>query len=233
MNAALRIALLLAMVVQVAARLHDSPRSAAAFEVPLAPPAGQLRVLSLGDPVLLAQFAALYLQGIDNQDGVGLPLTALDYPRVEGWLDAILSLDPHSSYALMLATHVYAQVPDRAKQRRMLDFAYRAYRADPGRRWRWLAHASLLARHRLDDLDLALAYAQALHTASVDAGVPVWALQLKALLAEERGEYESARIYVGGLLASGRVTDPQEAKFLTSEIARLAAIDGRSTISAK
>lgn len=232
MTGVTRLVLLLALAAQVGLRADDVARSTATFFIPISPSPGQLQALSLGDPISLAQVVALFLQSTDRQDGSSAPLVRLDYERVEGWLDALLKLDPASGYALMLATHVYAQATDPAKQRRMLDFAYRAYRFDPNRRWRWLAHASLMARHRLNDLELALDYASTLST-GVDAGVPVWALQLRALLAEERGEYESARIYVGGLLASGRVTDPQEARFLASELDRLAAIDGESAVSAK
>lgn len=233
MTEVMRIVLLIALAVQVGWRVDDPARAVRTFEVPQAPSLTTLRTLSLGDPVPLSQVVALFLQGTDREEGSSAPLARLDYERTEAWLTRLLQLDPASGYALMLATHVYAQAADPMKQRRMLDFAYHAYRSDPGRRWRWLAHASLIARHRLNDLDLALQYANALGSIGRDEGVPIWAQQLRALIVEERGEYESARIFVGGLLASGRVTDAQEVRFLSSEIARLAAIDGHSPALAK
>ena len=41
----------------------------------------------------------------------------------------------------------------------MLEFVYREFLLDPNRRWPWLAHATVLAKHRLHDLPLALRYA--------------------------------------------------------------------------
>lgn len=233
MNYAIRIALLLAVAAHVALRLNDVSRAADTLDILPPPSFGHLRAASLGDPIPLAQIAALLFQSTDRGPGPSRPFAYLDYERVENWLSAILQMDPASDYALMLATHVYAQAADSSKQRRKLDFVHRAYQFDPARRWRWLAHASLMARHRLNDLDLARDYANALSAAGVDAGVPIWALQLRALLDEERGEYESARIYVGGLLASGRVADEGEARFLASEVDRLAAFATRSASSAK
>lgn len=233
MTHVVRIVLLIALAIQVGWRFDDGAHAVRGYDVPRAPSFTLLRTLSLGDPVSLSQMIALFLQGVDRREGSSTPLAQLDYARIDAWLARLLQLDPASGYALMLATHVYAQAADPMKQRRMLDFAYQAYRSNPGRRWRWLAHACLIARHRLNDLDLALRYANALASVGRGEDVPIWAQQLSASIAEERGEYENARVLVGGLLASGQVKDPQEARFLSSEIARLAAGGGQSPDLAK
>jgi hypothetical protein len=105
----------------------------------------------------------------------------------------------------------------------MLDFVHRRFLEDPDRRWRWLAHAAIMARHRLRDPELALRYAEdiARHARSA----PGWARQMRIFILEDMGERESATILLGGLLAEGEVTDPQEIRFLTERLEALKAAE--------
>ena len=146
----------------------------------------------------------LWLQAFDNQPGVSLPLHVLDYERVEAWLGAALDLDPGSHYPLLVATRLYGSVADRGRVRRMLEFAYDRFLQAPNHRWRWLAHASILAKHRLGDLPLALRYARAITTHATGPQVPYWARDLTVIVLAEMGEYEAARGLVAALLAGGR-----------------------------
>ncbi len=206
------------------------PRPQASAEELLAPPsAAALRATSFGDPIPLAQLSTLWLQAFDNQPGVSIPFLNLDYGKVEAWLQRILQLDPRGQYPLMMASQLYAQVPDERKQRQMLELVHREFLADPNRRWPWMAHAAIMAKHRLNDLPLALSYAQALAALATSAEVPHWARQMAIFLYEDMGEYETARILLGGLLDSGAVQDPHEAHFL---IERLKALKGAEKSSA-
>lgn len=193
----------------------DSPPSPAA-----------LRVMTFGEPVALAQALTLYLQAFDNQPGVSIPFLDLDYARVAGWLGSILALDPVGQYPLLMASRVYSQVPDAAKQRGMCDFVRRAFEADPDRRWRWLAHCAIVAKHRLGDPGLALAYADAITQQARAASS--WARQMRIFMLEDLGEVEAATILLGGLLESGEVTDPREIHFLTTQLERMKAV-GKSS----
>ena len=187
-----------------------------------APPSTPLlRLISFGEPIALAQLMTLYLQAFDNQPGISIPFNNLDYPRVAVWLSRILELDPRSQYPLMLASQLYSQVPDTAKQRYMLAFVYRAFLADPAHRWPWLAHAAIMAKHRLRDLPLALQYAQAIAKNAKRAGVQHWAAQMPIFILEEMGEAESAKIMLGALLANGTITDSHEIHFLTKRLETL------------
>ena len=67
------------------------------------------------------------------------------------WLETILALDPAGQYPLLMAAQVYSQVPDPARERLMLEFVHQQFLHDPNRRWRWLAHAAIMAKHRLHD----------------------------------------------------------------------------------
>lgn len=189
------------------------------------------RALSGGEPIAAAQLAALYLQAFDNQPGVSVPFRDLDYARVEQWLANMLDLDPHTQYPLMMASQLYAQVPVAEKQRAMLEFVRRRFLEDPAARWRWLAHAVIVAKHRLHDNALALRYAEDI--ARHAQGAPAWARQMRIFILEDMGEREAATILLGGLLAEGEVTDPQEIRFLTQRLEALKAAEISSPVSRK
>jgi hypothetical protein len=210
------------------------PRPQARAEQLLAPPsAAVLRAMSLGDPIPLAQLTTLWLQAFDNQPGVSIPFLDLDYGKVEAWLQRILQVDPRGQYPLMMASQLYAQVPDEPKQRQMLELVHREFLADPNRRWPWLAHAAIMAKHRLQDLPLALSYAKALSDHATGPNVPDWARQMEIFLYEDMGEYETARILLGGLLDSGTVHDPHEIHFLIDRLDHLKDVEKSSRPSEK
>ena len=219
--AGMRLALAAALAAQVALSALQPPPATRAQALPPPPGIDALRIASLGDDVVLAQLLALYLQAYDNQAGISIPFAELDYERVEAWLARILQLDPRGQYPLLLASQVYSQVPDPQRQRRMLDLVYRSFQEDPARRWRWLAHAAIMAKHRLKDDELALRYARALREGTQPGEAPAWARQLEIFIYEDMGQYEAARILLGGLLDSGVVTDPHELQFLTQRLQEL------------
>lgn len=208
--------LLLAAVAQVAWHAAlPSPR-ATALSLPPAPGLATARLASLGEQAVLGEMYMLYLQAFDNQPGISIPFAELDYDRVIGWLDVITRLDPHGDYPLLFASRLYAEVPDPARQRAMVNFVYRAFMDDPNRRWRWLAHCVILARHRLRDLPLAMRFAQAIRRYATGPDVPHWATQMEIFVLEDMNELEAARVLLGGLIASGQITDPRELHFLTT-----------------
>jgi hypothetical protein len=215
-------ALALALALHLGFQWQRSPPKAQAGDLPVPPALAALRVAALGEPIGLAQILTLWLQAFDNQPGVSIPFAELDYPRVAGWLDRILGLDPAGQYPLLMASHVYGQVygfPE--KSRLMAEFVLEKFLEDPERRWPWLAHGAIMAKHRLKDLPLAVRYADALRDHAHGPGVPGWARQMHIFLREDLGEYEAARVLLGGLLASGTVTDPSEIRFLAERLERL------------
>jgi hypothetical protein len=198
------------------------PRPGAHAEALGAPPApALLRTIALGEPIALAQLLTLYLQAFDNQPGVSVPFLELDYARVIAWLVAILELDPVGQYPLLMAAQVYAQVPDEARQRQMCEFVRSEFDRDPDRRWRWLAHCAIMAKHRLRNVQLALSYAEAI--ASKARHAPNWARQMRIFILEDLGELEAAKVLLGGLLASGEVTEPKEIHFLMERLKEIEA----------
>jgi len=206
------------LIAQIAFRAAEPEPAAIAAQLGPPPAISSLRLAALGEPAGLALILTLYLQAFDTQPGISVPFNRLDYRNLVNWLDAVLALDPASTYPLLLASQVYSQVPDKGKQRQMLDFVYRKFEEDPVRRWRWLAHAAIVAKHRLDDPRLALAYANAIAIEANDPSVPSWARQMRIFLLEDLGEHEAAKILLGGLLSSGTISDEHETRFLMERL---------------
>jgi hypothetical protein len=217
----IRAALLAGLAAQLGAQALRPPPAAAAEDLPPAPRAQALRAASLGEPAALSRLAMLYLQAYDLGAGNALPYQRLDYTRLAQWLRAILDTDPRSEYPLFAAARVYAEVADLAKCREMLAFIHQAFLEDPNRRWPWLAHAALLAKHRLQDLPLARRYAADIDRLATDPGIPLWAKQMEIFILEDMNELEAAKIMIGGLLATGHITDPQERRFLQGRLEEL------------
>lgn len=181
----------------------------------LGPPPGPqaLRLASLGEPEAAARIAMVYLQSHPARNDEYL----------FGWLRSALEVDPRSQYPLFLAARVYAETADPARERAVLEFVYQQFLLDPNRRWPWLAHAALLAKHRLRDLPLARRYAQAIDRLTTARDVPLWARQMEIFVLEDMNELEAAKIVIGGLLQSGALTDPAEIRFLKERLDELEA----------
>lgn len=201
----------LSIAAQVAWEANRDTGEAAAPELPPAPGGQALRLASFGEPEALARLAMVHLQSYRTPD----------YGRLVEWLEAILELDPRSQYPLFSAARVYAETADPARSRRALEFVYRQFLRDPNRRWPALAHAALLAKHRLKDLPLARRYAQALQRHATASDVPPWARQMEIFILEDLNELEAARILIGSLLQSGTLHDPAELRFLKQRLEEL------------
>lgn len=203
------------------------PLPAPGTEVLPSPPSMEtLRLFCMGDHIAMARLLMLWLQAFDTRPGISIPYRHLDYHTFMAWLDTVLVLDPRGQYPLFAASVLYSEVPDSARQRMMLDFVYRKFMDDPEQRWPALAHAVYMAKHRLHDLPLALRYAKALTDHVTAQGVPHWVRQMQVWVLEDMGELEDARILLGGLLASGTITDPHELVFLRQRLHHLEQLSG-------
>lgn len=218
---AIPIALLATLAAQMAVQAWRLDPGAAVADLPPAPSYTVLHLASLGDPLPLAKTLALYVQSYDQRAGNPISFRQFDYRNLAGWLGRILQLDPRGQYPLMLASRLYAEVPNEPKQRQVLDFVYREFLKDPERRWPWLAHAAVLAKHRLHDLPLARRYAAALQQHATGPDVPPWARQMEAFILEDMNELEAARLMIAGFIDKGRVTDTGELRFLEQRLKEL------------
>ncbi len=215
------IILLLALVLQLGWHAGRPDITARAKALPEPPSLQELKLISLGDSIALSKIIMLWLQAFDNQPGISIPFSQLDYDKLIDWLDRILVLDNRAQYPLLAASRVYGEVPDDNRKRQILEFVYRQFLAEPDMRWPSLAHAVYVAKHRLKDLSLALRYAHGLAEHVMAKDIPSWVKQMEIYVLEDMGEIESAKILIGGLLESGSITDKHELMFLQGRLKRL------------
>ena len=223
--------LLAALALHIAMQWVQPRPVARAEALEAAPAVTVLRAASLGEPVAMAQLTALYLQAFDNQPGISIPFRDLDYQKVILWLETILALDPAGQYPLLLAAQVYSQVPDQARERQMLDFVRLEFLRAPNARWRWLAHATIMAKHRLHDDALALQYARDIAKYAPEA--PSWARQMQIFILEDIGEIEAARILLGGLLEGKQIKDEREIHFLMERLESMKSVENSTPMTKK
>ena len=210
--------LMIALVLQLFWHAQQDPKMARAEDLPAPLSVDAYNAVSLNEPIAMSKLLNLWLQAYDNQPGLSISFHQLDYVRITQWLDTIMALDPKGHYPMLVAARVYGSITDQARQRIMLDYIYRKFNEDPNRHWRWLAHASTVAKHSLKDMPLALKYARALAEKATAEHVPYWARDMHIILLEELGEIETAKILIGGLIESGEISDPYELNFLTEKI---------------
>ena len=230
---ALRCCLVAALLLQLAWHATLPAPLARAQDLAPAPSLAALRIASLGEPIALSKVLTLYLQSHDDQAGLSIAWRALDYARVAGWLADALELDPRAQYPLLAASEVYAAVNDAARTRLMLEFVYARFGEDPQRRWPWLAHAAVIAKHRLHDLPLARTYARAIRLQARGPQVPPWARELEGFILEDMNELDSAKIVVGGLITGGQISDAHELQFLAQRLQQIEARQKRAAPACK
>ena len=156
----------------------------------------------------------LYLQGFDVRGlDYGAPASAGCAPRSRSIRSAPIRCSPRRACS--------PRRPTRRRSRLALEFVYQEFTRDPDRRWPWLAHAALLAKHRLKDLPLARRYAAAIERQTRSRDVPLWARQMEIFILEDMNELEAARIMLGGLLERGEIRDPNELRFLQQRLKEL------------
>jgi hypothetical protein len=210
--------LAIALMAQMGWQLARHAAAPAAADLPAPPSALALRLASLGESAALARLAMVWLLAFDSRGDNAIPYRQLDYGRLTAWLAAILATDPRSQYPLFAAARIYADNPEPAKANRMCEFVYASFAADPNRRWPTLAQCALVAKHRLNDLPRARRYAEAIQRLTTDPTVPSWARQMEIFILEDMNELEAAKIMLGGLLATGRIQDAEERRFLQGRL---------------
>ncbi len=183
------------------------------------PSTSYLSILSMGEQSAIAKISLLWLQAFDSQSGVKIKYHELDYHKLTQWLEAILKLNPNSDYPLLLASQIYTMTPDLEKKMIMLEFVYAEFLQNPNKHWRWLSQCSLIAKHQLNDFNLAIKFAKAIRENATEA--PAWAKQMEALLLDDIGEYQAAQILLGGIISSKQVKDEKELIFLKKKLSEI------------
>lgn len=176
------------------------------------------RGIAMGSEQLLGYLLAIRLQLHDNQVGQHFRYSLIDYEVLIEWLDQITEVSPGTEYPMLLASRVYTSTGDKARIRAILGFIQRRFDDDPQLHWRRLAEASVIAKHKLQDLELALAMAEKIARQPASVEMPNWARDFQFLLLAELNELESAIALIQAMLQTDAVHDPDEKRFLESKL---------------
>jgi hypothetical protein len=174
--------------------------------------------LSMGSQQLFSYLLAIRLQLHDNQAGRHVRYSQLDYNVLVNWLDQIYLTNTLSEYPTMLASRVYSQTRDKARLRVILEYIDRTFMQNPQLHWRRLAEASVIAKHQLEDLQLALQMAEKLSNQPESIKMPRWARDMQFILLGDMNEFETAITIIVALLQSDAVNDPDEARYLNEKL---------------
>ena len=172
----------------------------------------------MGSQQLASYLLAIRLQLHDNQAGKHIRYSQLDYKRLVNWLDQIYLLNKRSEYPMILASRVYSQTRDKARLRIILEFINRTFMLNPQLHWRRLAEASVIAKHQLGDIPLALQMAEKLTSQPPSVKMPHWARDIQFILLGDMNEFEAAIAIIVALLQSEAVNDPDEARYLQEKL---------------
>ena len=216
---------LCSLTMQIGFQLFNLKNNLKYMPLPKVPTRNVLNLQNFGDNVAAARLWILWLQSYHFQNGQSIRNNNINYNNLTSWLKAILNQDSATQYPLFLASYQYTLVKNPQKQRQVLEFIYQQFFINPKQRWRWLAQATIIAKHRLQDLPLALKYAEILTVYAPEIpGMPAWSKQMQIFILEDLGELVQARLLIGGLLANKHITDPDEVAFLNEKLKALEGV---------
>lgn len=186
--------------------------------VPPVPTARGATAMTLGDNQFSYRIFALTLQNLGDTGGDVTPLYDYDYQKLKDWFWLAQALDPVANHVPLIAAYYFGAVRKPEDIRVVVDYLAVAGKSNIGEKWRWLAQAVFLARHRLEDKDYALKLAYELaDIKSVDRPMPAWTKQMPAFVLKAMGDREAAKdIMVAILTTEGENMHPNEVNFMLS-----------------
>ena len=98
------------------------------------------------------------------------------------------------------------------------EYIDRTFIQNPQLHWRRLAEASVIAKHQLGDLKLALQMADKLSSQPASVEMPRWARDIQFILLGNMNEFETAIAIIVALLQSDAINDPDELHFLQEKL---------------
>jgi len=189
--------------------------------IPPAPSENTAAGITLGDRQFAYRSGALTIQNLGDTGGRTIPLKDLDYNKLGQWFHLLNSLDHISNYVPMIAAYYFgglqASEETSDKIQVVIDYLASIGGSLEHGKWRWLAHAAFLARHKAGDLDYALKLARELAAMDPDADVlPLWARHMPAFILAELDQKSAARALVEAVLLTDPDLEPNEINFLRS-----------------
>ncbi len=208
---AVMVALAVGGQIAINSALPPDPAEAATLGPP--PSALAARVHTLDDPEAAHRILGLRVQGAGEGGAEVIPLNAIPWRQVAGWLETMQALAPDSHFAPMLARYHFGAAARGERAAAIARFLGDLALRDPARHWPWLAEAADLARHRAGDEPLALELTLPLARLPVP-GIPAQVRQIPVLLLLDRGQKDAARALLTDISMSETTLSPADRRYL-------------------
>ena len=194
--------------------------------VPPVPTKEGAMMMALGDAQFAYRLGAITLQNLGDGGGRVTPISNYEFDKLGAWFRLLDGLDPASDHVPMLAAYYFGGSRAPKDVAVVVDYLARIGENPVGSKWRWLAQAIFLARHRLNNLDLALDLSYRLSRMElVDDTMPAWGRNMPAFVLSEKGDREDARKMVENLLYSSRGFHPNEVNFMAAYLVETLGVD--------
>lgn len=200
--------------------LYTAPRLPHWANVPPAPSVNALRASFLGDSEMAYRSLAVTVQSFGNSTGQVQALKDYNYKNLGTWFDAADSLNPASDYVPFLAGYYFGANQNPKELMPVINYLRRVGTYAQKDKWRYLGQAVYLARHKMNDMPLALQLADEM-AAHYKAGgsMPAWTHQMRAIIASDMGEKEMAyNLMLDSLQSKSKGADPAEINYMLDEI---------------
>lgn len=195
--------------------------------VPPVPTVRSATLMTLGDPELSYRFLALTLQNLGDTGNDVTPLKDYNYKRLGQWFFLLHALDPLSDHVPMIAAYYFGGTRIPKDVAPVVDYLAVAGQIPVGEKWRWLAQAAFLARHRMNNLDLALDLAYKLAKLPNSGEMPQWARQMPAFILNQKGDRAASRQLMENMLVTDNTVHPQEINFMKAYLIEQLGADPR------
>lgn len=181
--------------------------------VPNVPSKTSVKALSLGDEQFYFRILAFNLQNAGDTFGRFTALKHYNYQKLKDWFMLLDELDPKSNFIPSLAGYYFSQTQNKADLIYIIDYLEAHAERDMYHKWWWMAQASYIANHKMNNKDRALALAKKVAATKRD-DLPIWAKQMPVFILEQKGEFEEAYAMIEEIVRNIDSLEPGEANFI-------------------
>ena len=197
-NAGLYTVLAVFVVLNIGCWFYSSKIYEKWTNVPPAPSLNSIRVTFLDDRQFAYMASGLALQNFGSV-GETQNLKSYNFQYLGQWFALMDRLDPHSNFVPYLAAYYFGATPDATQLQPVIDYLEKiGMRAG---KWRWLAQAAYLERHRMHDMDAAMRVAKKLGSV-YEPGMPNWTRNMEPMLRADMGDRQAAYLLMLEILKS-------------------------------
>tara|TARA_B100001564_G_C20657861_1_gene680104 strand:- start:634 stop:1383 length:750 start_codon:yes stop_codon:yes gene_type:complete len=181
--------------------------------VPDVPSKLSVKALSLGDEQTYFRILGYELQNAGDSFGRFTALKLYDYNKLYHWFSLLDTLSPQSHYIPSMASYYYSQTQNTPDVIHVINYLDEHASADLYHKWWWMSQAVYLAKHKLENDELALKLAYKLASTPRD-DIPLWAKQMPAFILEKQGEMDQALMIIADILDNVEEFDQGELNFM-------------------